>query len=242
MKNVIILTSGLSGSSVLTGLIARAGYWTGDAMFKKKDYATFENADLIQKNLEIINQVGYKGSYLEEFAPEVINAISTLHTRTDLTAYRAFVEHCNEHQPWIWKDPRLWMTIRFWKNVLDLRQCQFILLTRRSLPIWISSVLRRQIMSFRFSRKYEGGIKQSITDFLQQNQLSYLHVEYDELILKPAETIEKLNRYLGTSLTVNDLKGVYHEPLYQAPGQSWTKLAKAVLIYLKNYSERLDVT
>ena len=28
--NVIILTSGISGSSVLTGLISRAGYWTGD--------------------------------------------------------------------------------------------------------------------------------------------------------------------------------------------------------------------
>lgn len=240
-KNVIILTSGLSGSSVLTGLIARAGYWTGDAIFKKKDYATFENSELIQHNLEIIGHAGYKGSYLEEFAPEAINAIGTLHSKIDMSAYQAFVEHCNQHQPWIWKDPRLWMTIRFWKNLLDLNQCQFILLTRSAVPTWVSSVLRGQIMSMRFSRAYEEGIKRSITEFLQQNGLNHLHVRYDDLILKPAESIEKLNQYLGCSLTVDDLKKVYREPLYKSPGKSWTKLAKAVVIYLKNYSERLDV-
>jgi hypothetical protein len=45
-KNVIILTSGLSGSSVLAGLIANAGYWVGDETFKKDDYDTFENREL----------------------------------------------------------------------------------------------------------------------------------------------------------------------------------------------------
>jgi hypothetical protein len=35
-KNVIIRTMGLSGNSVLSGLIGRAGYWTGEDTFKKE--------------------------------------------------------------------------------------------------------------------------------------------------------------------------------------------------------------
>ena len=48
MYNTIILTSGLTGSSVLTGLLARGGFWAGDRTAKKKDYDTFENEELIR--------------------------------------------------------------------------------------------------------------------------------------------------------------------------------------------------
>ena len=43
--NVIILTGGLTGSSVLAGVLAAAGYWSGEDTFKKRDYNTYENAD-----------------------------------------------------------------------------------------------------------------------------------------------------------------------------------------------------
>jgi hypothetical protein len=33
--NVIIITAGETGSSVLIGLIARAGFWTGDETFQE---------------------------------------------------------------------------------------------------------------------------------------------------------------------------------------------------------------
>src|SRR5690242_9748399 len=59
-SNVIILTSGLTGSSVLTGLIARAGYWTGSQTFKK-EYDTFENVELIRLNRDLFAAAGYSG-------------------------------------------------------------------------------------------------------------------------------------------------------------------------------------
>ncbi len=52
-RNVIILTSGLTGSSVLSGLISRGGFWTGDT-HKKEDYDTYENKRLIELNLSLI--------------------------------------------------------------------------------------------------------------------------------------------------------------------------------------------
>ena len=48
--NVIILTGGLTGSSALAGLLTEAGYWCGEDTFKKSDYNTYENAELIALN------------------------------------------------------------------------------------------------------------------------------------------------------------------------------------------------
>ena len=45
-KNVIILTSGMSGSSVLANLISQAGYWLGDET-SKAPFETYENKELI---------------------------------------------------------------------------------------------------------------------------------------------------------------------------------------------------
>ncbi len=240
-KNVIILTSGLSGSSVLTGLIARAGYWTGDETFRKADYETNENRKLIELNLRLFEAAGYKGNYLLEFSSQALNSIATLHGRIESGPYRSFIDQCNEHQPWIWKDPRLWLTIRFWKSLLDLDQCQFILLTRGTVQSWISSTLRRQITTYRYSKQYEENIKRSAAQFLTEHRLPYLNLSYEELIERPAEAIKRLNEYLETELTIQDLKTVYHKPLYRNPRNSFLKHMKAILIYLKNYGERLDV-
>lgn len=239
--NTIILTSGLTGSSVLTGLISRAGYWTGDSTYRKRDYETHENKELIELNLRLFKEAGYTGNYLMEFSPRAINRISSLYGNIDTHVYKAFVEKCNTHRPWIWKDPRLWMTIRFWKNFLNLDECRFILLTRSSMQSWISQTLRRQITSYRYSRKYEEDIKASVIEFFEENKLRYLTVRYERLILNPCETLEEINRYLGTKLTVDNLKTVYHKRLYRNPRSSILNHLKAILIYLKNYSDRLDL-
>ena len=240
-RNVIILTSGLSGSSVLTALIARGGFWTGDSTFKKAEYDTFENRRLIELNLQLFEAAGYKGNYLLEYSPSAIQKVAALSGKLDDDVFRKFVAECEQHRPWIWKDPRLWLTIRFWKNFIDLKNCRFILLTRGSMQSWISSILRKQITSYRYSRRYENLIQESVRSFFKDNRLDYLHVTYEDLIVHPARTLEGLNRHLDTSLTEEDLKVVYHKPLYKNPRSSWIKHAKAMLIYMKNYSERLDI-
>jgi len=240
-KNLIILTSGLSGSSVLTGLMARAGYWTGDATFKKQEYDTFENHELIALNLRLFREAGYKGNYLLEFSPEAVENVAALSGKIDATDFQVFVANCDRHRPWVWKDPRLWLTIRFWKNVLDTGSCSFIVLTRGLRQSWLSSILRRQITTYRYSKAYETRIQESAIAFLDGAKLPYLHITYEALIMRPAETIERLNTHLSTSLNVEDLKAVYHKPLYKNPKVSLFRQVKAMLIYLKNYSERLDI-
>jgi len=50
-----------------------------------------------------------------------------------------------------------------------------------------------------------------------------------------------LNGYLETDLRVEHLEEVYHGSLYRKPRKSAVDWVKAVLIYVKNYSERLDL-
>jgi hypothetical protein len=240
-KNVIILTSGLTGSSVLTGLIARAGYWTGEQTFKKSDYETYENSELIALNLRLFREARYAGNYLMEYSPSAIERIAGLGSATDRRPYESFVARCNAHQPWIWKDPRLWLTIRFWKHTLDTDRCRFVIFTRGLMQSWISSILRRQITTYRYARIYETHIQRSAVAFLEGNGLPYLHLNYEDLILHPSKAIARLNAYLDTRLTLGDLEAVYHKPLHRNPRNSAMKHVKAMLIYLKNYPERLDI-
>jgi hypothetical protein len=240
-KNAIILTSGLSGSSVLTALIARAGYWTGDKTYRKKQYETFENQGLIDLNLKLFQEVDYKGEPQIEASRIAMQQIASISDTIDCTIYRSFIERCTQNQPWVWKDPRLWLTIRFWKNLVDLGNCRFILLSRDLTQSWISSTLNRQIFTYRFCRSYENNIRQLTIDFLRENEFPYLHLTYEGLILHPGKAVDQLNLFLGTALGVADLKSVYHKPLYKNPRNSWAKHLMAVLIYFKNYSSRLDI-
>jgi hypothetical protein len=238
--NVIILTSGLSGSSVLTGLIARSGYWVGDKTHKK-EYDTYENEELIKLNLQLFHQAGYTGNYTQEFSPEAIAKIASLDGTIDDRPYRQFLAKCDEHRPWTWKDPRLWLTIRFWKNILHLDECKFLLLTRSYAHSWVSSTLRRHIRSYHSLKRYEQSVKDSIIDFLHNANLPCLQLTYENLIVHPEETIGKLNAYLEAGLTVEDLEVVYHKTLRKVPRSSAVDFIKAGLIYVKNYSERIDI-
>jgi hypothetical protein len=237
-RNIIILTSGLTGSSVLTGLASRGGFWTGET-HKKEDYDTYENKRLIELNLTLFREAQYTGNYLTEFSPEAMDRIGSLYGRIDDRPYREFLDECNGHTPWVWKDPRLWLTVRFWKSLLNLEDCSFIVLTRGYLQCWTSATLRRQIRSYRDSRMYEQRVKDSAIDFLNENRLPYLQISYEELIVHPVGAIDRLNGYMGSTLTVDDLKVVYHKPLYKVPRSSWVDVCKAALIYAKNYSQRV---
>lgn len=238
--NVIILTSGITGSSVLAGFLAHSGYWAGDATFKK-EYDTFENKELIDLNLRIFQEAGYTNDYINESSPEVFAQIGSLYGKIDDSRYRQFLAKCNERRPWMWKDPRLWLTFHFWRHLLDPDDCRFILLTRDLTQIWLSATLRRQIMGYRAFRKQGAYVRDSIIAVLNSANLPYMHVTYDGLVARPQETIQELNAFLESRLTVKDLEAVYEKPLYKAPRISAINAVKAVLIYVKNYSERAEV-
>lgn len=236
-KNIVILTVGLTGSSVLTALLARAGYWLGEATKKKPAYDTFENSSLVDVNKQIFRAAGYAGQYEMEFSQGAIDLIEQSAGRLDLDPYHKFVSMCDKNSPWVWKDPRLWLTIRFWDKVTDISKYQFIVVTRDYTQTWISTLLMRQIHSYSYCQRYTEQVNNSIVDFLSKNKADFIKVGFEDLICHPELAIAQLNRFLNTSLSVDDLKAVYHKPLYKKP-RGFLDLARAMLIYIKNYNMR----
>ena len=195
-KNVIILTGGLSGSSVLAGLISRGGWWVGEETFKKPDYDTYENQQLIDVNRQLFEQLGYAGNYEMVFDAADIRLFADPGRPIDIEPFQRFLAECDAHKPWLWKDPRLWLAIHRWSAYLDLDQIKFINFTRDPMQAWISSTIRRQIQEYRYSKSYLNNIRDSIRRFLIRNELEYIELKYEDLLQAPECAIYQLNEFL----------------------------------------------
>lgn len=237
MSNVIIMTAGLAGSSVLTGLVARAGFWTGHETFKKTDYNTYENHRLIELNQLLFKEVGFDGNYTEIFPGWVIDALEYKADQIDPGPFVEFIRECERNGPWIWKDPRLNLTMQTWARWLDLQQIRFLMISRELGQSWISSTLRRQIQTYEYHAVYNDRVRRAIEAFFNRFGLSHLPVIYEDLIVQPEQTIAELNHYLGTSLSIEDLQQIYFRDLYKRQ-HGLRNMTRAMMIYLKNYRAR----
>ncbi|MCP4189069.1 MAG: hypothetical protein GY768_00420 [Planctomycetaceae bacterium] len=240
--NVVILTTGISGSSVLTGFLARAGYWTGFETVHKKtkygSYQTHENAKLVELNKALFNAVNYTEDYTIEYSNEAVSKFKNAETLIELDKYQAFIEECDQQQPWVWKDPRLWLTLRFWLKLIRKDNLRVILLTRNPRQLWGSLLAKRQIVSLRTLLNYQSNVLSTSESLLEENSIPNTKICYEDLIVHPEPTIEKINLLLGTQLSVTDLKSVYSKDLYKQPRSQFDYL-KSMAIYLRNYSDRI---
>jgi hypothetical protein len=236
--NVMILTGGLTGSSALAGLLTAAGYWCGEDTFRKSDYNTYENSDLIRLNRQLMQRVAVGDEYTSIFLPDAIRQIEALGASEPRAEYSAFVSACNRHQPWVWKDPRLWLTIRFWHPLIDWSRVRVLLLSRDPMQSWISTLQRRQIQTYGYLSRYNEAIQASLREFLHQQEVQYLPVQYEDLVVSPERELARIGGFLETPLTLEHLTSTYTGPLRRKP-KTWRDGVEAGLIFLKNYGERI---
>lgn len=243
-NNVVVLTTGLSGSSVITGLIIRAGYWQGDKTIVKANaaghYDTFENEELVRLNDQLLSNLGIQLAERTWYDQDIYHQIAAKADEINLDPYNAFIKKCSEQGLWIWKDPRLWVTFGFWLKLLDKANIHAVILQRDSLSLWISMLNKRQIVNYFELRKAE---KISSTRLIQQltyTGVSSVEVNYDKLIKHPEVILRFLNNYLGTCLNLSDLKSVYSGDIGK---RTYTirNLIKATLIYFKNIRYRVKL-
>lgn len=221
-KNVIILTGGLSGSSVLAGLIAAKGYWLGEETKEIKRYSTNENSRLVDLNIEIFKRSGYGWDDALEIPPPSISDIEAVAAYPDLEPFNHFVNECNGHSPWLWKDPRLCYTIFFWKHFLDLNNCQVILMSRSVQQAWTGAVLKGKIpIAFNDLQTIENNCIRHSEAFCKQEQITPIRVTFEELIVNPEETLSRINTFLDSDLSIQDFTSIYKGPIHQT---RWSKV------------------
>ena len=237
MHNTIVLTHGWTGSSVFAGLLRRAGAWLGDETIVKPDYDTFENAGLVKLNNMLLERFAAGLNHEHQFDDAHVRLIAERARDADLPELRSFVDQCDQHRPWLWKDPRLTWTIRVWADLLDVTNTRFVVLTRETTQAWITANLRRHIQSFAFTRAYNGGITDSNIRFLNERAIPYLALSFEDLLLNPDKTLDRLNQHLACHLTMTDLQSVCFVPLGRR-NRGARDFVKAAAIYVKNYGER----
>ena len=209
LPNVVILTSGLSGSSVLAGLLGRAGYWLGHET-KKIGYDTYENSELVDLNRKILEDSGFFHEDAGDLPPPSIPSIQALANSEGLEGFRGFLRECSENAPWLWKDPRLSYTMFFWNRIHDFSSSKFILATRDSRQAWTGLVLRGKLnMPWKDYLEIEGNDDAAATRFLRDHSIRPHTVAFEDLILRPEEVIEGLNGFLGTAITMSDFRTIY---------------------------------
>ena len=233
LPNVIILTAGLSGSSVLARLLARAGYNLGAETTKKPDYDTGEDAELVALNQRLLAAAAPGLDTTRRFDLSAPGEVAGLIGALDPEPYREFAARAHEAGPFLWKDPRLWATFSFWAPLLDHDRLRIILLEREPLQWWTSTLLRRQVYSFEGLRRYNDGVGAACRAGAVAAGLAHYELIFEDLLLNPAETIAALNSFLGTLLKPSDLEAVYDGELGRRRHGPFDH-AKAALIYGRN--------
>ena len=242
-SNVIIMTTGLSGSSVVTALINQAGYWVGDETAKKDNYSghydTFENSNLVSLNEHLYKQLSFSPTDFYWYKENDFQFFRQAAHSVDPAPFRDFVDKCSMQDKNILKDPRLWITLAFWLPIIESvyqKNTKFIVLRRSPLAMWISLLLKRKIVGYRYIKKSEEIANSRITQYLIDAGYEPLQLDYSELLQKPDKAISKINTFLGCNLSRQDLTKVYRGKL-PTPPWKWGNLIKASLIYLKNMKE-----
>ena len=159
-----------------------------------------------------------------------------IYKEIDTAKYNKLLEECNSHSPWIWKDPRLFLTIGFWRNFLDLTNTRVILLHRNSYELWKSLTIKRIIYSYSYLKNSEDKTRDELLNYLESNNFSFISLEYDQFTRDPATYINKLNKFIGANLKKENWDEIYQST---SKFSQYKRTLLAYLIYIKNYNSRI---
>jgi hypothetical protein len=239
-KNIFILTTGLSGSSVVTGLLNQAGFWCGEnTEFKDNStgrYETYENSRFVELNNRLVKLSGKPFDSSSWYNNALRDEFTSLLNKIDLEDFKQFVTDCNSHQPWVLKDPKLWIMIGFWLELFKDQDVKLIIITRNILQLWVSQTGKRIIYDYKYLKNAEQTSKSILINYLKAKNIDFLEQEYELLISKTSYNLQCINGFLKTNLKINDWNNIYNKNQYIFP---FLNGLKALLIYIKNYSLRI---
>ena len=239
-KNVIVLTTGLSGSSVLSGVISESGYWAGNETVIKDNssgqYNTYENVELVELNDRLCDKADFLFDDIAWYKTNGQQVFEEILETTEAASFREFLSSCKSHQPWIWKDPKVWLTIGFWKNFIDPKSTRIILLRRNGFNLWLSQVVKRIIYDYFYLDRAEKKARAELKKYLNENNLEFIQVEFESLVSDTELELEKINQFLGSDIKLEHWDKVHQNPKFLSGTK---RLFIGLLVYLKNYQTRI---
>jgi hypothetical protein len=99
--------------------------------------------------------------------------------------------------------------------------------------------LRRQIQTFGHLRRYNASTEGVMRRFLADQNASHLHIVYEDLQLSAERELARLSNFLEAPVTLGHLLAVHDSGRLDRRNRGIKDFCNAVLIYAKNYRERL---
>ena len=142
MRNVIILGSGRSGTSLITGTLAKGGYYIGDNYLGQNNSnpkGFFEDYEVNTINEDILSLIipSYPETVRKLFFPSMTfyrsRWLARIKPQVKIKSNRVInkrIEKLTNTEHFCYKDPRFSYTLPVWKPFLDLEKTVFICVFR----------------------------------------------------------------------------------------------------------------
>ncbi len=147
-KNVIIVGPPRSGTSLTAAVFARRGYYVGpiaSSAIRDGDdnnpYGYFEADALVEQNVAILREAGFDFHNTWKYEAISASAIERIRDMPACSSQRHFVSEHADHQPWMWKDPRLCFTLPVWARIVPPASTVIVVVRRKTEEI-LRSFLR----------------------------------------------------------------------------------------------------
>jgi len=215
-KNAVVVGMPRSGTSMTAAIFANKGYFVAEdeknELRKGDEYnpaGYWEAEPLIKSNAEVFNSVGFMhdNTWLYE-AISAQQAMGILALAKD-PKHAGLVKHYDDHQPWVWKDPRLCYTIGYWWSYMNPETTRVLLLKRDPKEIH-QSFLR---VKWRTSSKQDKlDTYQRVEDHINAAEyaikklaIPHIVVNYSDFAKYPESTARQISDFFGFDLSPEEL-------------------------------------
>jgi len=215
-KNVIIVGSPRSGTSMTTRIFAQNNYFVAEeasTQLRQGDEYNpsgyWEAEPLIQANVDVFSAAGfdYDNTWLYDAISK--QQAEKIYQISPLEQHRSLVNTYYQNSPWVWKDPRLCYTLPYWWQLMDPDNTGVLLLKREPEEIY-QSFLRLKWRSGSTAEK-ETTLK-LIQDHLDAAEaavkklnIPHIVVNYADFGKAPHQTVAAINKFFNLALTAADL-------------------------------------
>ncbi len=215
-KNVIVVGTPRSGTSLAASIFAGQGYFVADdaaAELRRPDHYNpggyWEAEPLIEANVSLFRRVGYEhhNTWVRD-AIEAQQAAALSGLEID-GAHRELVGHYETNGPWVWKDPRLCYTLGYWWSMVD-QENTAVMLVKRNYDETFTSFARIGWREDTQADREEVHARMAahITaaeDAIERLSIPHVTINYADYQQAPEAVASKLSEMFGVKLNAGDL-------------------------------------
>lgn len=247
MKNVIIMGSGRSGTSMTAGILANSGYFPGNYVLNKgrinNPFGNFEDQEVNFINEQLLSQV-IPG-------PKMINGILSHRDRpTDnqrwvgrvpvgtaippIAVYEENIRNLTSQKPFYFKDPRFSYTLPVWRP--HLKDTVYVCVFRN--PYKTAQSILKQIVDAPYMNSIQMDFSMALDVWIKmyshilevhRHEGEWLFLHYDQALTEMG--LDKLSEFTGASVDRNfpkkDLRRDYQElPIPDEAAEIYQQLCK----------------